>query len=368
MKKIDLSLYKTYKPYFVYFDILIKEVSSNKDGFLEEIYLSPSSYRRAKYEGSKIGKQLTIDLCNYFNINLFTNELIDELETKVNEVYLNIYYRKYDNYEDDYNWVIDMINKNYIFNPILKLLRLLLELSNTKKSNDLVEKNKELYEEVKSYELFYNEDLLELLEIVEATYQNDIDNIYLSKEFKNELTYNSLASRCFYDRKYIESIYLCNKAKDRYIKNENYRRVYYINHVILACYNELKKYTEAYELAYKQMMSTKSDVSYKYEYLYTEKHFINACIGLGKHDIVIKMLKPKEDINTTEMVALLYAIYNTSIKDYEEYLDAQRKLVTSERYKKYFEFVDKLIKTKDKAALEELNNYHINETLLKIIK
>ena len=68
------------------------------------------------------------------------------------------------------------------------------------------------------------------------------------------------------------------------------------------------------------------------------------------------------------MVALLYALYNTSIKDYEEYLDAQRKLVTSERYKKYFEFVDKLIKTKDKAALEELNNYHINETLLKIIK
>ena len=73
MKKIDLSLYKTYKPYFVYFDILIKKVSSNKDSFLEEIYLSPSSYRRAKNEGSKIGKQLTIDLCNYFNINLFTS-------------------------------------------------------------------------------------------------------------------------------------------------------------------------------------------------------------------------------------------------------------------------------------------------------
>lgn len=367
MKKIDLSVYKTYKPYFEYFDVLIKSENSNKDSFLESIYLSPSSYRRAKKDGSKIGKQLTIDLCKYFNIKIYTNELVDELETKLNEIYFDIYYKKNDNYIDDYNWVINMIDKNYLFNPILKLFKLLLELSSLK-GNDIVEKNKELYEEVKLYELFYNDDLLELLEIVESKYLNEIDIYYLSKTFKNDLSYYSLAVKCIDEKKYIESIYLCNKAKERFIKNENYRRVYYTNHVILACYNELRKYNEAYELAYKQMMSTKADVSYKYEYKATEKHYINACIGLKKYDIVINTIKPKEEINTTEMVALLYSLYHTSQKDYEEYLKEQTELVTIERYKKYYELVDKLIKTKDKTSLEELDNYSINKTLLKIIK
>ena len=39
MKKIDLSVYKTYKPYFEYFDVLIKSENSNKDSYLESIYL-----------------------------------------------------------------------------------------------------------------------------------------------------------------------------------------------------------------------------------------------------------------------------------------------------------------------------------------
>jgi len=367
MKKINLQIYKTYQPYFEYFDILIKNINSNKEHFLESIYLSPSSYRRAKKEGTKIAKQLTNDLCNYFNINLFTNELIDELEVKVNELYFDIYYKKNDNYDDNYNWVISMIDKNYIFNPILKLLRLLLEL-NAIEGNNLVEKNKELYEEVKSYEEFYNKDLLDLIEIVDAHYVEELDTYYLSKNFKNDLTYHSLAYKCLKNKRFIESIYLSNIAKERFIKNENYRRVYFINHIILVCYTELQKYEEAYELAYKQMMSTKNDVSYKYEYTATEKHYINACIGLEKYDIVINTIKPKEEINTTEMIALLYALYHTSQNDYEEYLKEQIELVTSERYKKYYEFVDKLIKTKDKTALEGLSNYRINKTLLKIIK
>ena len=48
MKKIDLSDYKDYRQYFNFYDVIIKQVSSNKESFLESIYLSPSSYRRAK--------------------------------------------------------------------------------------------------------------------------------------------------------------------------------------------------------------------------------------------------------------------------------------------------------------------------------
>ena len=78
MKKIDLKEYKDFKQYFGFYDVIIKRVSSNKDVFLESLYLSPSSYRRAKNTGNKIGKQILNDLCKHFNYKMMEEHQIGE--------------------------------------------------------------------------------------------------------------------------------------------------------------------------------------------------------------------------------------------------------------------------------------------------
>ena len=51
MKRFNLELYKDFKIYFNLLDILIKNVSSNIELYLENINISPSSYRRVKKDG-----------------------------------------------------------------------------------------------------------------------------------------------------------------------------------------------------------------------------------------------------------------------------------------------------------------------------
>lgn len=48
MKKFNLNIYKDYQIYFNLLGVLIKNVSSNRKQYLEDINISPSSYRRAK--------------------------------------------------------------------------------------------------------------------------------------------------------------------------------------------------------------------------------------------------------------------------------------------------------------------------------
>ena len=46
MKKFDLSVYKSSKPYFDLLDVYIKEQGIRKESFLIEIGVTPSSYRK----------------------------------------------------------------------------------------------------------------------------------------------------------------------------------------------------------------------------------------------------------------------------------------------------------------------------------
>ena len=113
MNEINLSIYKENQIYFYMFDVLIKNTNSNKEEFLESIYISPSSYRRAKLEGKKIGNQLIKELCDYFKLKTFNIELIEEVENKLNEIYFAMYYKIYDSYEIYLEWLENMINEKF---------------------------------------------------------------------------------------------------------------------------------------------------------------------------------------------------------------------------------------------------------------
>ena len=367
MKKISLNEYKDYKQYFIMFDILIKSVNSNKEEFLQSLYLSPSSYRRAKNDGNKIGAQLAKELCKYFNLTLFSSKLIDELEERLNLIYFNIYYKIYDTYEEDLAWINNLLSNNYIFFPVLKLLKLLMILNGDKSPNEIINDCRELFNEIKSYEGFYNDSLLELLEIEKVFFKKDIDSNFLSKNFNNALSYHTLSSKCTLSGKYIESIYFCERAKRLFIKEENFKRVYYINLILMANYNNLCNFEEAYKLEKRQMLSLASINEYEFEYLSTKKHYIITCLGLKKYKEVLHLLNDKDDLNLTEGCSYLIAMFNIDKKEYENIL---LKYFSSDEnnVKQLVSMLDKYLKSKDKKILLKISTFRINKVIVEILK
>lgn len=368
MKQVDLSIYKDYKQYLYLFDVIIKENSKNIDRFLEEINISPSSYRRAKNSHSKIGGKIVKELCKHFNYNICDNELIDEVEEHINKTYFSIYYKKSNNYDDELAWIDQMINKNYIIYPILKLFKLVISLTVPKKISELLKKYEELFEEVKKYNDFFNGGLKELFEHAEVSFQKEIDDTFLAKKFKNEHVFFTISSKCFAEGRYIESIYFGNLIKGILIKDENYKRVYFINLTIMSSYNAIFRFEEAYELGKKQMLSLESINDTDFEYVATRKHFIIACIGLKKYDEILDMLKDKEKYNLTELCCLFVSKYYS---DKEEYKCFYSNLIENQQNEKNIDFcniLNLILNDNNIQLIDQLQNYRINTILIKILK
>ena len=91
MLKIKFDEYKENKQYLLLFDVLIKKEHNNKDLFLEDIDITPSSYRRAKSTEQNIGKNIVDKLCEYFNIKKVSVEEVEKYQIYLNKIYfLNI--------------------------------------------------------------------------------------------------------------------------------------------------------------------------------------------------------------------------------------------------------------------------------------
>jgi len=368
MKKFTLNTYKDIKYNFLIFDVLIKSKASNIELFLEEMDISPSSYRRAKKEGNKIGETILDKLSKYFNYNLCSNELIDEIEEKINKIYYNIYYKYYDDYENHYKWLDEMINQKYIIFPIFKLFKLLMIMNDQVSVTFVIPENQELFNEIKLYNDYLSNGLTEIIELVDVTFKKDIDDQFLANNYNNELTHHTLASRCYVMKRYLESIYFCNKAKEKYIKDENYKRVYYINLALITNYNFLFKFEDAYLLAEKQLKTLESIKNIGAEYELTSKLYVVSCLGLKKYDEVISVLSKKERIKLSELMCLLISYYFTDRKEYDDlYNDLKSGNENSNVYKCSKILNDFLI-TNDKKIILEVEPYDINKCILEILK
>lgn len=370
MKKFNLDIYKDYQQYFNLLDVLIKEKSSNKELFLEDLDISPSSYRRVKKDGNKIGETILKRLAKYFKYNLCDDSLIDEIEVKINNIYYDIYYKNYDNYFMYYQWINEMLNKNYIIFPIFKLFKLLMIINDQTNPNNIQNENYELYEDVKQYEYFFDSGLLEIMEILDVTFKEDIDDCFLSKRFINELSYNTLASRCTFMKRYLESIYFCEKAKEIYIKDENYKRVYFINLTLIANYNYLLKFENANILAEKQIKTLVATKNYELEYEYTMKIHMITYLGLKRYDEIILILEDKEEVTLTETICLLIAYYFTDKKKYNDFYNEMTEEDDEDDLGLIdcLQLLDDILKNNNRKRVIELDSFDINKCIIEILK
>jgi hypothetical protein len=369
MKTIDLSMYKEFKYYFPIFDVLIKKESNNKEMWLEENDISPSSYRRAKNDGNKIGHEILKTLCDKMSYKMITENFIDEIEQKINVIYFNTYYRKTDLYESDFQWIEEQIKENYIIYPIFLLFKLLLIVNSKIDPKRILTEYNALYNELNKYLYFFNDDLMRVYEIISISFIDEINIDVLSKDYKNEITFFTLSSKCILEGKYIESIYFAEKAKKFFIKEENAKRIYLMNLNLMSAYNYLGRYNDCNILAQKQILALESYKCSEIEYTAAKKHYMISCLGVGKYQEVINELKDKEGYTLTEFCCLLISKFKVNRKDYDDYYSS---LIISknisENHKIFFESLNKLLVKKDKKAIEILEKYTITKSLIKFFK
>lgn len=363
----NLDEYKGFKKYMYVFDVLIKKETSNKELFLESLYISPSSYRRVKNDGNKVGEQICIDLCGYFKYQICNDMIISQVQEYINKIYFDVYYKKYQNYDEHIKWIDEMIEMKYLIFPLFLLFKLILILNNPKKQNNIVSDYQELYQEIKLYQDFFTDDLKELVEIIDVTFKKDIDSAFLAQNYHNVLTYHTLANRCLNMNRYIESLYFCDIAKKKFIEDENYKRVYYINLVILANYNCLLKFNEGYLLGKKQIIALESINNNDEEYLLTKKHLILSCLGLKKYDEVILYLNEFKKLTLSDISCLLISYYYTDNKEYQKLLD---NLINNSNVevKEYVQVLNKYLHQRNKKNIYELEKYNINKIILDILR
>jgi len=368
VNKINLSVYKNSNQYFIFYDIKIKEIYSNKEYYQESKDISPSSYRRAKQKPSKKGVEILKKLNDEFSLKMINEKIIDKIEKKLNIIYNNIYYKKDNCYIDDMNWIDDYLEKKYIIMPILLLFKLLLLTSQNSNPKKIIHENRELYKTVKKYEKFYNSDLLELLEIIDITFTEEMSVAVLTKTYKNELSYFTLSSKCLLEKKYIESIFFAEKCKKEFIHKENAKRIYYINLNLMTIYNHLHRYEECYMLSKNQMIALESYEYKGFEYETALKHHVIACLGLKKFNEIDELLKNKKELNITETICLLISLFNVDKKEYNEtYFNLTNKLQNG-KFKEILLILNEILLKKDYKAIEKLENQKINVVLLDIIK
>ena len=365
MRKFKLNCYKEFKEYFDFLDVLIKTESSNKELFLENLNISPSSYRRAKKEGNKIGQVILKKLAIHFKYNLCSDSLIDDIERKINKIYFDIYYKHYENYSKHYEWLEYMINKRLIVFPLFKLFKLLLKINDNNNPNYIQEEYKSLYDEINNYKVFFKNNLIEVLEILDVTFVDDIDDYLLSKEFVNELSYHTLASRCAVLGRYFESIFFCDLVKKKYFEDENYKRIYYINLILISNYNYLFKFDKAKLLAEKQILTLESISNNLLEYNLTKSIYVISCLGLKDYKNVIRMLKDKDNYTLTEAFCILIAYFYTDKELYKKLFD---ELISDEDdSNKYLNILNDIL-FDNKKKIIDLKECNINKCVFLILK
>lgn len=368
MKKINISEYKGSRIYFYFFDIYLKINDIRKEEIFAELYINNSSYRRSRDYEQKVGKQIIKQLSNHFDFVIPEPSLVEQLETKINEIYYNMYYRIYDSYDDDLAFLNKLLDENTLLGPIIKLIKLFM-LVNTHKSISYVKKNyQELYEDVKRYYDFFILQLKEIYEILNLFFDSDI---ILSDEwrhnYKNAMSYQIVASKCYSEKKYIETIFFGKCAQDILYKDLNFKRIISVNRTIMSSYLYIGNYDECLNIAEKQILYLKSIDFSDYEIESAIIFETVALLALERYQDVKEKLKDYQKMNLTLITCMLVSLFKIEKKEYVKFYNENIEYLDEED-KKFFILLNDYLKNPVKTTLSDITKYQIMGPLLKILK
>lgn len=368
MKKIDISEYKESRIYFDFFDVYLKINNIKKEEIFTELYINNSSYRRARDYEQKVGKQIIQQLTNHFKLIIPTTSMVETLEVKINEIYYNMYYRIYDSYDTDLSFLDKLLEENTLLSPVIKLLKLFM-LVNTNKSISFVKQNYyELYEDVKKYYDFFILELKEIFEILFLFFDSDA---ILSEEwrhnYKNAMSYQIVASKCYSEKKYIEAIFFGKCAQDILYKDLNFKRIISVNRTIMSSYLYIGNYDECLNIAEKQILYLKSIDFINYEIESAIIFEVVALLALERFQDVKEKIKDYQKMNLTLITCLLVSLFKIDKKEYFEFYNENVEFADEDN-KKYFILLNNYLKNPIKNTLSDISKYPIMGPLVKILK
>lgn len=372
MKRISLDAYRGSSIYLYLFEAVMKKQGLNKDDFLIDHGISPSSYRRARNSEQNIGIEIMTNLASYFQFKLLSSKEIDEMEELFNQMYNEAYYKVYDNFEYFFKRIQEELDNKSILFPILNLFKIFLNHNELKLISVTVEGNEELFEDLKRYKKFLTKDLEPIYEIVHIQYMKDIPEEYATKEFDNGLIYYSLSSSYSFKKEYIKSLYYAEKVRNIFLKENNFARMHHFNNNMMSNYNALNDFEKCYELAHSQILSLKALDRRNKEYEITIRHLVVACLGLGKYQEALNLLGERGKYTSTEIYSLLIAAY---YGDKERYEKTYESIIPSLKQNKdnaddvvVIEALNSLLRKKDKESLSILEKCNLNYNLFNIFK
>lgn len=355
MKKIDFNDYYFSKQYLLLFDVLIKQKAKNKDVFLEDINITPSSYRRAKMIEQNIGKNIVFKLCEYFNIKPISKEEIDKYQIYLNKIYYDYYY----NLNNDYIYISgkldELINEKNLFYPIFIMFKLLFNLVHNRNKSIIINENEYLYNEVIKYKNFFNDDLKDIFMHVEILYDKEFINKKINLDSSNGITYLIISNKCLESQKYIECLYYASKAKNLFLEDENYKRISLANINIMNSYCYLNNFEKYYNTAYTQFYSINGFNECGFIRDLTDKHLAISLIALKKYQEIIYFFKNKSDLTFTEMICLLIALYYEDIENYKKhYINVKEVLKDNDIKNEALDIINKCLLDGNKKILKNI--------------
>lgn len=354
MKDIKLSEYQNTSIYFHLFDVVIKNKNLNKDEFLISIGISPSSYRRARKSEQAIGKEIVKILADYFNYRLLTNDELSNMEILFTNIYNDMYYKCFDNYDSYMNTLDHEIATNSILFPILYNFKSFMMLNKILKPEE-EKKAFDIYKENKCYEIFFNFQLKNIFKIYDIFFLDDFQEYYSINDFDDGLKFYIISSIYVKKNDFIKFFYYADIAKNYFLKDNNFMRVLYLNNTYMSVYSKINDFKSCYNLAKSQYLSLKGigkicDISDN-----ALAYLTVSCIALKKYSKILSILDGKIKLLRTVAYCNLVALYMLEEKEYEEARD-ELLSKSNENEASALNALDSYLKKHDDKSLKIIEN------------
>ncbi len=369
MMSINLTEYYSPTIYFHFYDILISDLEMGKEEFLKSIDINPSTYRKCRKGELNIKDEYINKLNQYFGYENISKEQLDELEKLLNDIDNSMYYKICDLYDKYVDYIDKLIEEKYNIYPVLLLFKLLLIL-NQKKAYEKILENINLYNEIKKFNRFFNESLLEIYELIYLAFEENIVNEKWMKNYTNGKAYYILSFRAYNDKKYIESMFFANKCKEFLSQDGNIIRTIYLNNILMSSLLFVGNYEECNKISFKQLLTLKSiNIDNRNLEKNTLKFYITSLFALNKYSKVINEVERTELYNLTTLTCYLLSKYKIYGK--EEYCKLYDEIIKNKDNEKHLEYlgvINKYVLKKDKSSLLSIDNNQIAPWLIKILK
>ena len=229
--------------------------------------------------------------------------------------------------------------------------------------------NNGLFNEIVKYKNFYNKELVEIYNILNLFFNDSIKESEKHQDYKNPMSYQILASRCYMKEKYIEAIYYSTKACDILLDEMNFKRDVSVNRTLMACQLCIGDYETCHMNSVKVLRSVKSLNLEQFEIDAAEDYYYASLLGLKRFDIIYKKLKDNNNFNKNKFTCFLVSMFEIDQTLFSKYI--QENIDFNESNNQNNDYIKSLIlflKNNDKKQLDKLKNYSIMTGIIKVLK